>query len=540
MNQGITQLGRQLAQIWKHLGLNQRVSLALATLLVVGGLSGVAWWSNRADLTLLYGKLDDAESSKVIAALDEAKVKYEVRPGGGILVPSDQVYQIRMQLAGKGIPRGEGAGFELLDKPNIAVSDFIQRANYTRAIQGELARTISQLTQVEAARVMIVLPENRLLLGLNQKPTASVFVKVRGNAEIPPSAVNSIRLLVANSVEGLQVSNVSVVDHLGNVLSDTQDDSIAGLSNNQLSARRNLEHYLAKKAEGMLERVLGAGRAVVRVAAEINWDSNSRVEEKWDPEGQVVRSDTVDDENTETLTPGATVGAGVTANTADTNAVGSSSGGNASKTKKKTTNKQYEINRTVVNLMQNAGGLQRLTAAVFVAQRFEGTGAERKAAPRSPEEMQKLRRIVQSALGILESGAGAGAGTRADQITLEETEFQDQPVIEMANKLEQQQTRQYWMDLAQRFIFPALAGLALLMFWRSLKRTRPEDVTLGMPLGASLTTNTGQNNGHNGNSKNGDNTSVVTVEVLNQLIRENPASMTQAVRSWMARGAAKE
>lgn len=535
MNQGITQLGRQLAQIWKHLGLNQRVSLILATLLVIGGLAGVAWWSNRSDLTLLYGKLDDGESAKVITALDEAKVQYKVRPGGGILVPSDQVHQLRMQLAGKGIPRGEGAGFELLDKPNFAVSDFIQRANYTRAIQGELARTISQLTQVESSKVMIVLPENRLLLGLNQKPTASVFVKVRGNSELPASAVNSIRLLVANSVEGLQAANVSVSDQLGNVLSDTMDDSIAGLSNNQLVARQKLEQYLARKAEGMLERVLGVGRAIVRVDAEINWDTNSRVEEKWDPEGQVVRSDTVDDENTETVTPGSTVGAGMTANTADTNAVASTTGGNASKTKKKTTNKQYEINRTVVNLMKNAGGLQRLTAAVFIAQRFEGTGAERKAAPRSPEELQKLRRIVQNALGIVENG-----GTRADQIALEETEFQDQPIIEMANKLDQQQTRQYWMDLAQRFIFPALAGLALMMFWRSLKRTRPEDVTLGMPLGATLTTNTGQNNGANGNSKNGDNAGVVTVEVLNQLIRENPASMTQAVRSWMTRGAAKE
>lgn len=535
MNQGLTQLGRQLAQIWKHLGLNQRVSLVLASLLVIGGLAGLAAWSSRSDYTLLYGGLEESEAAKVVAALEESKTPYKSRPGGGILVPTDQVYQIRMQLAGKGIPRGEGVGLEVFDKPNFAQSDFVQRANYVRAIQGELARTISQLTQVEAARVMVVVPENRLLLGINQKPTASVFVKVRGMAELPPSAVNSIRLLVANAVEGLQANNVSVVDHLGNVLSDNQDDSAAGLSNNQLTARRNLEQYLAKKAEGMLERVLGSGRAVVRVAAEINWDTNTRVEEKWDPEGQVIRSDTVDDENVESVTPGASVGAGVPANTAETNGTASATSGTASKTKKKTSTKQFEINRTVSNLMQSAGSLQRLSAAVFVAQRFEGAGAERKAAPRSPEEIQKLRRIVQSALGILENST-----TRNDQITLEETEFQDQPVIEMANKLEQQQQRQYWVDLAQRFLFPALAGLALLMFWRSLKRTRAEDVTIGMPLDASLTSTNGHANGNGAHSKNGDNPGVVTVEVLNQLIRENPASMTQAVRSWMVRGAAKE
>ena len=130
----------------------------------------------------------------------------------------------------------------------------MQRANYTRAIQGELARTISQLDQVESARVMIVMPENRLLTDTQRKPTASVFVRVRGAAQLPASAVNSIRFLVANSVEGLQVNNVSVVDNLGNVLSQNEDnDSVAGLSNNQLAARRNFEQYLSKKAEGMLE-----------------------------------------------------------------------------------------------------------------------------------------------------------------------------------------------------------------------------------------------------------------------------------------------
>ncbi len=131
---------------------------------------------------------------------------------------------------------------------------------------------------------MIVMPENRLLTDSQRKPTASVFVRVKGNGQLPPSAVNSIRFLVANSVEGLQANNVSVVDNQGNVLSENQEnDSVAGLSSNQLTARRNFEQYLAKKAEGMLEKVLGPGQAVVRVSAEINWDTITRTEEKFDP-----------------------------------------------------------------------------------------------------------------------------------------------------------------------------------------------------------------------------------------------------------------
>ncbi|HXC99066.1 MAG TPA: flagellar basal-body MS-ring/collar protein FliF, partial [Verrucomicrobiae bacterium] len=301
MNKNISQLGGQLAGIWRQLGINQRISIIMATGIVVFGLAGLAYWSSRMDYSLLYGKLDDGEASKVIAALDEEKVPYKIGAGGSsILVPADKVYQVRMQMAGKGIPQGEGVGFEIFDKANFGISDFVQRANYTRAVQGELARTISQLDQIESARVMIVMPENRLLSDSLRKPTASVFVRVKGSAQLSPSSVNSIRFLVANSVEGLQANNVSVVDNSGNVLSENQDnDSVAGLSGNQLSARRNFEQYLSKKAQGMLETVLGPGEAVVRVSADINWDSVTRTDVKYDPDGQVATTTTINDEDTD-------------------------------------------------------------------------------------------------------------------------------------------------------------------------------------------------------------------------------------------------
>ena len=185
MNKNLSQFAKQLAAIWQQLGLNQRISVLMATITLVVGLGALAFWSSRPDYALLYGKLDEGEAAKVIAALDESKVPYQIgRGGGSILVPSDKVYQLRMQMAGKGIPRGEGVGYEIFDKASFGVSDFVQRANYARAIQGELARTISQLDQVESARVMIVMPENRLLSDSLRKPTASVFVRVRGNGAV--------------------------------------------------------------------------------------------------------------------------------------------------------------------------------------------------------------------------------------------------------------------------------------------------------------------------------------------------------------------
>lgn len=542
MNKNLSQIGQQLAGIWKQLGLNQRISVVMATLATIVGLVGLAYWSSRVDYALLYGKLDEAEASKVIAALDEAKVPYKIsRAGGSILVPSDKVYQLRMQMAGKGIPRGEGVGFEIFDKANFGISDFVQRANYTRAVQGELARTISQLDQVESARVMIVMPENRLLNDNQRKPTASIFVRIKGNGQLPTSAVNSIRFLVANSVEGLQANNVSVVDNQGNVLSENQEnDSIAGLSGNQLSARRNFEQYLTKKAEGMLEKVLGAGQAVVRVSADINWDTITTTEEKFDPDGQVVRTSVINDENTDTATinsggaPGASANANNDASNSTTTTTTNASAatpatpvGNSSHTRKKVTNASYEINKITSNILKAAGGLKRISSAVFIAQRFEGKGADRKPVPRTPEELLKIRHIVQSALGIQENGDA----NRKDEITLEEMPFNDQVSADLTQTFDKQEKVQYWLELAQKLVYPALAVGILFMFWRTLKQTKADEIPIGVPVGA------GNGNGNAQHLKPGSpGSGIVTVEVLNQLIRENPANMSQAVRSWLTRG----
>lgn len=541
MNQNFVKLGQQLQNIWKQLGVAQRISIALATGVVLAGLLALAWWSNRVDYSLLYGKLSDSESAKVIGALDDAKVPYKIGHGGGsILVPSDKVYLMRMQLAGRGIPRGEGVGFEIFDKPNFGISDFVQRANFIRAVQGELARTIAQLDEIESARVMIVLPENRLLIDKDKHPTASVFVRVRGNSTLPPQAINSIRFLVANAVEGLTANFVTIVDNQGNVLSENVDnDSIIGVTGTQLAARRNLEQYLAKKTEGMLEKVLGPGQAIVRVAAEINYDTMSRIEEKFDPDGQVIRTQLKNDENNDTTTSNSGGMVGVSANaTQETNTTAQASTPATNTRNKKTTgNIEYDNSKITSNFVQSAGGIKHLSAAVTVAARYEGTGASRKVVPRNTEEMEKLRRIVQSALG--------NDTTRGDQITLEELPFNDQFAVEVTQRFDQEQSRDFWWNLAGSLLYPMLGLAVLTAFLVLFKRTRIEEIPIGIPLGAYG--NPLKTNGHGNGNGNGNGHSlpawtrettpgVVTVDVLNQLIKENPNNMTQAVRSWLTRG----
>ncbi len=546
MNATPAQFGQQLLTVWKELGLNQRVSILVAGLALIGGLVGVGLWSARPDFALLYGRLDEAESAKVIAALNDAKVPYKItQPGGGIMVPADKVYLMRWQLASKGIGRNtSGVGFEIFDKPAFGISDFVQRANYQRAIKGELERTIAQVNGIESAQVMIVMPENRLLVDRLKRPTASVLVNTPGTT-LPAQTVNAIRFLVANSVEGLQPNNVAVMDNQGTVLSENnEENSISGLTSTQLSSRRELEQYFTKKAEGMLEKVLGPGQAVVRVSAEINFDSLTRTEEKFDPEGQVLRSSINNDENTDSFvtTPnGAGAGAGISANTGETNSLTNLNSTNQTNTKKKVINNQYEINKTTVSTTLTAGGLKRLTAAVFVAARLTGPSTNRVATPRTPEELDKLRKIVQSALGIMDGADGV----RTDAITLEEMTFNDQPAQELTQRLETEEKKQFWLNLATRSIYPAL-GLAVLgLFWRTLKRTPLDSIPLGIPVGqlAGNGQGNGHNNGQGGDGKNGRSDSlppgIVTVDVLNQLIRENPNNMAEAIRTWMDRGNSK-
>jgi flagellar M-ring protein FliF len=276
-----------------------------------------------------------------------------------------------MQLAEKGIPKRDSGGWDILEKPSLGVSDFMLRVNYRRALQGELARTISELDEVESARVMLTMPENGLLIPTS-KPTASVFVKVRRQGQLPMSSVNSIRFLVASSVEGLQPNNVTVVDNHGTPMTENNEpDSMAGLTSAQLGLRKQIEQYYANKAQTMLEAVLGPGRALVRVSADINFETLTKTSEVYDPEG-VLREDTKKDEKLDSNNGSNNPAVGATVN-AGTNAAAQASV-NVTKNNTTTSTKKFELSKTTSTLLQQPGSLRRLSAAIMVAQKVEGSG----------------------------------------------------------------------------------------------------------------------------------------------------------------------
>jgi len=510
---------QSLASLWKQLGLNQRVSLVLAAGVVAAGLAALVVWSRRPDYVLLYGRLGEKDAASIISQLETQSIPHRIAAGGGaVYVPSDQVYRLRMDLAAKGLPSGDGVGFEIFDKGQFGLSDFVQRTNYLRAIQGELSRTISQLQGVRSARVMIVQPENRLLLtDRGVKPTASVFIELAG-ARLGVDSVNAIRNLVANSVQGLQPDQVAVVDNQGHVLSeDLKDDPALGSATGQMKYREQVENYLAKKVESMLADVIGPGNAVVRVSAAIETDATTLTEEKYDPEGQVVRSQTITEDTTNSRESRSGGVVGVSANLPEKPAAADGKPTSTSDQSRKNRTTTYEINRTTTNIVRNPGTVKSLTASVLIAQR--PAGADGKVPKRTADELTALRQVVVNALGI-----HAAAGDSLDNIvSLQEVPFQVAPVAAEVQQIQKETRVATWTESASRFIALA-AGLAVLaVFWRLLRRQKTEIVPVELLAEAP-------NEAKRSLPAGG----TVTPELLTELIKQKPGNIGVALRDWAA------
>ncbi len=500
---------QQLSTLWGQLGINQRVSLGVAVVAVVAGMTALVVWSGRPQMQLLYGRLGEKELGEVAAVLQEQGVKYELG-NGSVFVPSEQVHKLRMALAQKGVPAGEGVGFEVFDRANFGISDFVQRTNYVRALQGELSRTISQLQGVRSARVLIVVPENRLLFSdAKAKPTASVFVE----GQVGASAVNSIRFLVANAVEGLRADDVAVVDHHGTALTDgLKEDTQLGSASSQMKLRKSVEDYLSGKAETMLSKVLGPGAAVVRVSADIDSESTTRTEERYDPDAQVIRTETSTDDTTITNesdnAPASETGAGVGA---AANAPGTRSDNPAAPTtvktseqSKKNKSQNYEINRITLNSVKGPGSIARVTAAVFVAS---------KAQPRTPAEMDGLRRMVANAIGI------KGEDKELQKVvTLEEVSF-EAPVEPKTGAVDMVLAHP---DLLKNGIAVGIAAVLFVVFLRMLKRAKPDEIPIELLAAQRSAQIEGAADGP------------VTAQMLNDMIRQKPDNVGLALRDWMA------
>src|SRR6185295_1164801 len=226
MGARVQQLWSQLAAFFLSLPPARRAAIGTVGVVSLAGVLGLAWWVQRPLMRPLFTNLSQEDAGAIVTSLRAEKVPFELDDGGrAVLVPAERLYELRLSLAGRGLPAGGGVGFEIFDKQTLGQTDFLQRLNYQRALQGELGRTIGQLGGVESARVHLALPERSLFVAQDRRPSASVVVKLAQGRSLSRAQIDGIVHLVAASVEGMAAESVTVVDEGGRILTSDRRDA---------------------------------------------------------------------------------------------------------------------------------------------------------------------------------------------------------------------------------------------------------------------------------------------------------------------------
>jgi flagellar M-ring protein FliF len=432
--------------------LRQRLAIAGSGVLVVLMLWVLVFFMNKVEYQTLYADLDPQEAQGIVQKLTDLKVPYELEPDGKtIKVASDKLAETRIQLASQGLPESGRVGFEIFDRTNFGLTNFQEQVNYQRALEGELARSIMTLAEVEAARVHLVLAKESLFQSADEQTKASVILKLKNGNTLSASAAQGIVNVVASSVKGLTPDKVVLIDYRGKILSrNTNGES--GLSAQQLDARQKLETELSSKIVQILEPAVGQGKVRPQVSVVMNFQQVEETVEQYDPQGSVVRSHNRQEQrqprservggvpgsrdtpsqnsaNPAAPRPAATAAAPATPGS-DQAAPGSVVVQDSLLIQGETTN--YEVSKAVRHVVNPVGRIDKISVAVLIDNRTKlSPGNDGKpqtsVEPRNADDMKKYRELIAAAIGFNPD--------RGDQLTVEnisfegETDFVEKPTF---------------------------------------------------------------------------------------------------------------
>ena len=403
------QILSQLNAAFSNLSLGKKITLAT---LVLGSLTGFFFlmnWTGQSEFQPLFAQLDAQDASAVISRLREQKIEYRIASNGStVLIPQEHIYETRMQLASEGLPRGSGVGFEIFYNSKLGMTAFAQNVNYQRALQGELARTINQIAEIESCRVHIVMTEKSLFVDEEEPASASVVLKLRSGKWLNQSQIDGILHLVSSSVARLSPENVTIVDSKGKLLAGVDDPSSFGsLSSDQLDYQNRVEKVLENRILSMLESALGEDKAIVRLSASFDFKKQERTEEHYLPDNRVVRSEqqlselSVDPSTTPQGVPG--IRSNLPGDPAATQQNKITGSNRAFEKNDRTVN--YEIGKVISHIEEPVGEMTRVSVAVLVDGTYKridkAEGAiEWQYVARTAEEMQKFESIVKRAVNF--------------------------------------------------------------------------------------------------------------------------------------------
>ncbi len=378
-------------------------------------------------MELLYGNLDQADSSKIIAKLEASNVPYELKGGGTqIFIPSDKVGSMRLTTAGEGLPSGGSVGYEIFDDASsLGTTNFLQNINLVRALEGELARTVRSINSVSGARVHLVMPKRELFSREKQEPSASIILKMKGATRLGSEQVAAVQYLVAAAVPGLTPNRISIIDNKGSLLARGFEttDSASLMAEKADSRRRSFENRLSRTIEQLLEKTVGFGKVRAEVTAAMDFDRISTNEIKYDADGQVVLSSQTIEESNKSQDADNNQPISVATNLPDANLTGGDQTGSTSAEKRTEENINYENSKKVINLVRETGMVRKLSVAVLVdGTRTTNEAGDQVYQPRPQEEMELLATLVRSAIGF-----DADRGDSVDVVNMEFVDMEGIP-----------------------------------------------------------------------------------------------------------------
>ena len=436
-------------QLWNDSSASQRI--------MVGGLGATVvlifflmlYWIGRPEYAVLYDRLGPEDASRVTSMLQAGNEPYRLEDNGQtILVPADRVHELRLRVVGEGALRGSGLGFELFDDVKLGQTDFIQRINYQRALQGELARTISEFPEVESARIHLVIPHRSLFIEEQSPPSGAVILAMKQGARLDSRQVQSVVNLVTSSVEGLTPDYITVSDTTGRVLYQPRSsDTFDGLTSTQLEYKLQLEQSLERRIDQMLVPLYGHGQVIAKVNTELDFSQRTIRKELFDPDSVVVRSEQKSDE--------ASVGrSNLEAGVPDPQFQGDGFAGQGTlqESTRSSSTTNFEINREEQQIIMPIGQLQRMSVAVIVDGTYTPApdGGGLVFAPRSAEELLRVEQLVRNAIGF--------DGARGDSVEVSSISFGGPEVVPAPG------LAQIILDYGRQFGKPILNFLLVLLF----------------------------------------------------------------------------
>jgi len=438
-----------LRQLGLMIGLAASVAIGVA----------IVMWSQTPGYRLLYSDLSAADSAQVASSLQQSGLEYKVdEADGSVWVSGASMHEARMLLASQGLPEGGNVGFELMDNTDgFSSSQFVESVRYQRALEGELARTISTIKSVQTARVHLAIPKQSAFVRNRKKPSASVTVGLYAGRTLEAAQVRAIVNLVSSSVPELEAGHVTVVDQAGKMLTDeTSGDMV--FNTRQLDYKHQIEESYAKRIEGILSPIVGDGRIRAQVNADIDFTITEQTQELFNPDQSAVRSEQTSQEtrgggNGPNGVPGALSNQPPEAGTVeDTNGNGATASAASSVVNNMlSSTRNFELDKTISHTRLATGNIRRLSVAVLVDDKqVAGPEGQLNTTPFNEEEIQRLNQLVKDAVGF--------NVRRGDSVSVINAAFTPIPVPEPLP--EPPIWQQDWvLDIAKQ----ALGGIAVLL-----------------------------------------------------------------------------